>query len=114
MIRSVSLQSIKRAAVQQRSSALAAAHQGTSTTTTCPNHMKTSTFSSLSNPGKSEKKPLFDVVPKEDFGSYKEYSVIFTNRSLNLMSDPFQKVMRDLNTLLKHTYNARKVAIIPG
>jgi alanine-glyoxylate transaminase/serine-glyoxylate transaminase/serine-pyruvate transaminase len=30
------------------------------------------------------------------------------------MSDPFQKVMRDLNTLLKETYNARKVAIIPG
>jgi hypothetical protein len=67
--------------------------------------------SSLAN---REKKVLFDVVPKEDFGSYKEYSVIFTNRSLNLMSDPFQRVMRDLNTLLKHTYNARKVAIIPG
>jgi len=47
-------------------------------------------------------------------GEYKEYSVIFTNRSLNLMSDPFQKVMRDLNQLLKKTYNADKVAIIPG
>lgn len=57
---------------------------------------------------------LYDVVPKEDFGEYKEYSVIFTNRSLNLMSDPFQKVMRDLNTLMKKTYNASKVAIIPG
>jgi alanine-glyoxylate transaminase/serine-glyoxylate transaminase/serine-pyruvate transaminase len=56
----------------------------------------------------------YDVVPKEDFGRYKEYSVIHTNRSLNLMSDPFQKVMRDLNTLLKATYNAEKVAIIPG
>jgi alanine-glyoxylate transaminase/serine-glyoxylate transaminase/serine-pyruvate transaminase len=64
--------------------------------------------------GASEKKILYDVVPKENFGDYKEYSVIFTNRSLNLMSDPFQKVMRDLNTLLKETYNARKVAIIPG
>jgi len=61
-----------------------------------------------------EKKVLYDVIPKEDFGEFKEYSVIFTNRSLNLMSDPFQKVMRDLNTLLKATYNARKVAIIPG
>jgi len=30
------------------------------------------------------------------------------------MSDPFQKVMRDLNMLLKKTYNAEKVAIIPG
>ncbi len=62
----------------------------------------------------NEKPVLFDVVPKEDFGQYKEYSVIFTNRALNLMSDPFQKVMRDLNLLLKHTYNASKVAIIPG
>ena len=57
---------------------------------------------------------LYDVVPKSDFGVYKEYSVIHTNRSLNLMSDPFQKVMRDLNLLLKKTYNAHKVAIIPG
>lgn len=56
----------------------------------------------------------YGVVPKEDFGQYKEYSVIFTNRALNLMSDPFQRVMRDLNELLKTTYNADKVAIIPG
>ena len=57
---------------------------------------------------------MYSKVPKEDFGEYKEYSVIFTNRALNLMSDPFQKVMRDLNELLKVTYNAEKVAIIPG
>ena len=56
----------------------------------------------------------YTAVPKEDFGLYKEYSVIFTNRALNLMSDPFQKVMRDLNGLLKETYNAEKIAIIPG
>jgi len=30
------------------------------------------------------------------------------------MSDPFQTVMRNLNALLKETYNAEKVAIIPG
>ena len=53
-------------------------------------------------------------VPKDDLGEYQEYSVIFTNRSLNLMSKPFQQVMRDLNELLKATYNAHKVAIIPG
>ena len=57
---------------------------------------------------------LFEKVPKDDFGEFQEYSVIFTNRSLNLMSEPFQKVMRDLNTLLKQTYNADKVAIVPG
>lgn len=71
-------------------------------------------FFSSSSSDNNEKKILFDVVPKEDFGQFKEYSVIFTNRALNLMSDPFQKVMRDLNTLLKTTYNATKVAIIPG
>lgn len=70
-------------------------------------------FSSESS--SSSTPPLsYDVVPKEDFGQYKEYSVIFTNRALNLMSDPFQKVMRDLNDLLTVTYNADKVAIIPG
>lgn len=57
---------------------------------------------------------MYDVIPRSDFGEFKEYSVIFTNRSLNLMSDPFQRVMRDLNALLKETYQADKVAIIPG
>ena len=56
----------------------------------------------------------YPVVPKEDFGSYKEYSVIHTDRSLNLMSDPFQTVMNDLNVLLKTTYNADQAVIIPG
>jgi len=56
----------------------------------------------------------YDIVSKDDFGKFKEYSVIHTNRSLNLMSDPFQKVMRDLNALLRTTYNAENVAIIPG
>jgi hypothetical protein len=57
---------------------------------------------------------MYEVIPKDDFGEFSEYSVIFTNRALNLMSDPFQRVMRDLNNLLKETYNADKVAIIPG
>ncbi|KAL7548265.1 hypothetical protein ACHAWF_011554 [Thalassiosira exigua] len=56
----------------------------------------------------------YPIVPKRDHGEYLEYSVIHTNRSLNLMSAPFQTVMRGLNGLLKATYNAHKVAIIPG
>ncbi len=56
----------------------------------------------------------YGIISKEDFGTFKEYSVIHTDRSLNLMSDPFQRVMRDLNQLLKVTYNADKVVIIPG
>jgi hypothetical protein len=64
--------------------------------------------------GSSSDKLSYGVVPKGDFGKYKEYSVIHTNRSLNLMSDPFQQIMRNLNDLLKETYKADKVAIIPG
>jgi alanine-glyoxylate transaminase/serine-glyoxylate transaminase/serine-pyruvate transaminase len=56
----------------------------------------------------------YPVIPREEFGAYKEYSVIHTDRSLNLMSEPFQQVMRDLNALLKETYNAEKAVIIPG
>lgn len=59
-------------------------------------------------------KNLFPVIERGDFGPYREYSVIHTDRSLNLMSEPFQQVMRDLNQLLKATFNADKVAIIPG
>ena len=73
-----------------------------------------STTSSLSSIGDKNDTLSYDIVSKDDFGKFKEYSVIHTNRSLNLMSDPFQKVMRDLNALLKATYNADKVAIIPG
>ncbi len=64
--------------------------------------------------GKSSKKLNYPIVPRGDFGEYQEFSVIFTNRSLNLMSKPFQQIMRDLNDLLKATYNAHKVAIMPG
>jgi hypothetical protein len=64
--------------------------------------------------GSSSDKLSYGVVSKGDFGKFKEYSVIHTNRSLNLMSDPFQQVMRNLNDLLKETYKADKVAIIPG
>ena len=56
----------------------------------------------------------YSVISKGDFGDYSEFSVIFTNRALNLMSSPFQRIMRDLNGLLKDTYNADKVAIMPG
>lgn len=72
-------------------------------------------FSSSSSDNSKTKQPLdYPVIPSLDFGAFREYSVIHTDRSLNLMSDPFQRVMRDLNDLLKVTYNADKVAIIPG
>ena len=43
-----------------------------------------------------------------------EYSVVFTDRSLNHMSQRFQGVMRDLSATLKRVYNADGVAIVPG
>ena len=43
-----------------------------------------------------------------------EFSVVFTDRSLNHMSAKFQKVMLDINEGLKEVYNAGGVAIVPG
>ncbi|WP_138935649.1 aminotransferase class V-fold PLP-dependent enzyme [Roseovarius arcticus] len=43
-----------------------------------------------------------------------EYSVVFTDRSLNHMSASFQTVMRDISGLLKEVYHADAVALIPG
>ena len=43
-----------------------------------------------------------------------EFSVVFTDRSLNHMSVAFQKVMTDISDMLKEVYNADGVAVIPG
>ncbi|MFG5383389.1 aminotransferase class V-fold PLP-dependent enzyme [Yoonia sp. R2-816] len=43
-----------------------------------------------------------------------EFSVVFTDRSLNHMSKAFQGVMTDISAMLKDVYNADHVAIIPG
>lgn len=43
-----------------------------------------------------------------------EYSVVFTDRSLNHMSQRFQQVMRDISGTLKQVYNASTVAVVPG
>lgn len=43
-----------------------------------------------------------------------EYSVVFTDRSLNHMSKAFQQVMRDISADLKDVYSADAVAIVPG
>ena len=43
-----------------------------------------------------------------------EYSVVFTDRALNHMSQSFQGVMRDISTTLKQVYNAEAVVVVPG
>ncbi|CUH52551.1 aminotransferase class V-fold PLP-dependent enzyme [Shimia marina] len=49
-----------------------------------------------------------------DPGGLSEFSVVFTDRSLNHMSKKFQKVMRDISDLLKEVYHADAVALVPG
>ena len=43
-----------------------------------------------------------------------EYSVVFTDRSLNHMSKRFVGVMQDIIDVLRTTYSAHTVAVVPG
>ncbi|NRB17652.1 MAG: alanine--glyoxylate aminotransferase family protein [Rhodobacteraceae bacterium] len=43
-----------------------------------------------------------------------EFSVVFTDRSLNHMSKTFQQVMLDINEMLRDVYKAESIALIPG
>lgn len=52
--------------------------------------------------------------PNVDPDGLLEYSVVFTDRSLNHMSQAFQGVMRDISASLKRVYNAHSVALVPG
>lgn len=44
----------------------------------------------------------------------KEFSVVYTNRSLNHMSDEFVDIMQDISRLLKAVYNTTSAVIVPG
>ena len=105
---------IHRRALPNAAMALTGAFSPTSTSSSCPNIPSQSISASSFSSSSKDSGLHYPVISKADFGSFKEYSVIHTDRSLNLMSDPFQRVMRDLNSLLKYTYNADKVVIIPG
>lgn len=52
--------------------------------------------------------------PEVDPDGLEEFSVVFTDRSLNHMSQRFQQVMRDLSNILREVYGASQVAIVPG
>ena len=43
-----------------------------------------------------------------------EYSVVFTDRSLNHMSKRFQSVMRETSDTLKNVYKAKSTVFVPG
>ena len=55
--------------------------------------------------------PLRDDV---DPNGLDEFSVVFTDRSLNHMSAAFQEVMRDISSMLREVYGADGVALVPG
>ena len=54
------------------------------------------------------------LLPGVDPDGLSEFSVVFTDRSLNHMSQSFQTVMRDISTTLKSVYKAESIAIVPG
>jgi aspartate aminotransferase-like enzyme len=43
-----------------------------------------------------------------------EFSVVYTDRSLNHMSEEFKRVMVDISSVLKDAYNASSAVIVPG
>ncbi len=54
------------------------------------------------------------LLPDVDPDGLLEYSVVFTDRSLNHMSKTFQAVMNDISATLKKVYKAEAVAVVPG
>ncbi|MGX9357395.1 aminotransferase class V-fold PLP-dependent enzyme [Roseobacteraceae bacterium S113] len=54
---------------------------------------------------------LLDTIDPQGL---EEFSVVFTDRSLNHMSQAFQGVMNDISSMLKEVYGAHAVAVIPG
>ena len=54
------------------------------------------------------------LLPDVDPDGLLEYSVVFTDRSLNHMSRAFQEVMKDISATLRKVYRARAVAVVPG
>jgi aspartate aminotransferase-like enzyme len=54
------------------------------------------------------------LLPNVDPDGLLEYSVVFTDRSLNHMSAAFQGAMKDISSTLKQVYAADAVAVVPG
>lgn len=52
--------------------------------------------------------------PDVDPDGLLEYSVVFTDRALNHMSDAFQRTINDVSSTLRRAYNARSATIVPG
>ncbi len=54
------------------------------------------------------------LLPNIDPDGLLEYSVVYTDRAVNHMSQSFQGVMRDISKTLKQVYNAHSAIVVPG
>jgi len=54
------------------------------------------------------------LLPNVDPDGLLEFSVVYTDRSLNHMSEEFKRVMADISSVLKDAYNASSAVIVPG
>jgi aspartate aminotransferase-like enzyme len=54
------------------------------------------------------------LLPDVDPDGLLEYSVVYTDRSLNHMSKSFQGVMNDISSTLKEVYGAHAAVVVPG
>ena len=54
------------------------------------------------------------LVPDIDPDGLLEFSVVYTDRALNHMSQRFQGVMQDISGILKEVYHAHAAVLVPG
>jgi aspartate aminotransferase-like enzyme len=54
------------------------------------------------------------LLPNVDPDGLLEFSVVYTDRSLNHMSTEFKKVITDISAILKDVYKAHSTVVIPG
>jgi aspartate aminotransferase-like enzyme len=54
------------------------------------------------------------LLPDVDPNGLIEFSVVYTDRSLNHMSQRFQGVMREISRILKTVYHAKSAVLVPG
>ena len=54
------------------------------------------------------------LLPDVDPDGLLEYSVVYTDRALNHMSQVFQGVMKDISGILKRVYKAKAAIVVPG
>jgi len=54
------------------------------------------------------------LLPNVDPEGLLEYSVVYTDRALNHMSQTFQGVMKDISGILRRVYHANAAIVVPG